>query len=126
MAASKAGLLTDKPMHLTQLEAFALTLAVESVAAAVLAPAFKITRTRAILSACLGSTFTHPLLWYGFYRVYPYLGAPTVPALEALVIVAEAPFYRVIAKTRWDESFLLSVLVNAASWWTGELIYALS
>ena len=113
-------------MHLTQLEAFGLTLAVESAAAAVLAPAFKISRARAIASACLGSSVTHPLLWLVYYPVHGYFGAWTTPVLETFVMAAEAPFYRVIAKSKWDVSFLLSVLVNAASWWAGEIIYSLS
>ena len=112
-------------MHLSQLEAFALTLAVESVTAVALAPAFQISRTRAVLSAVLASTLTHPLLWYSFYKVYAVLGALTTPSLEALVIVAEAPFYRFVGKAKWTEALLLSLLVNAASWAAGEVIYAL-
>ena len=112
-------------MHLTQLEAFAITLGVESIAAAALAPAFRVKPHLAILSAVLGSTFTHPVVWYGFYKLYPVLSVATVPALETFAIAAEAPFYRVLAKVKWTEAFLLSVLVNTASWWTGELIYAL-
>ena len=112
-------------MHLSQLEAFGITLAIESIAAIALAPAFRIKRHRAVLSAVLGSTLTHPIVWYGFYQLYPHLGVGTVPALETFAIVAEAPFYCVLAKVKWTEAFLLSVLVNAASWWTGELIYAL-
>jgi hypothetical protein len=112
-------------MHLTWLEAFAITLGVESIAATALAPAFRIKRHQAVLSAVLGSTLTHPIVWYEFYQLYPYLGVGTVPVLETFAIVAEAPFYRVLANVKWTEAFLLSVLVNAASWWTGELIYAL-
>jgi len=113
-------------MHLTQLDAFAITLAVEAIAAAGLAPAFKIERARAALSGVSGSAFTHPVLWWAFPQVYAHLGAATTPTLEVLVMIAEAPFYRVLAKVNWTEAFLLSVLVNAASWWMGELIYALS
>ncbi|MBI1212938.1 MAG: hypothetical protein GC190_15860 [Alphaproteobacteria bacterium] len=112
-------------MHLTQLEAFGLTLAVESVAAVALAPVFRISRGRAVLSAVLGSSLTHPLLWYSFYKVYPLTGSLTTPVLEAFVILGEAPFYRVIAKAPWVEALLLSLLINAASWAAGELIYAL-
>ena len=112
-------------MHLTQLEGFGVTLAVESVAAIALAPSFQISRGRAVLSAILGSSVTHPLLWLTFYKVYPLLDAATTPVLEAVVMLAEAPFYRFLAKARWLEALLLSVLVNAASWAAGELIYAL-
>ena len=112
-------------MHLTQLEAFGLTLAVESVTAVALAPAFQISRGRAALSAVAGSALTHPVLWYVFYKVYALLGDLTTPTLEALVFLAEAPFYRVIAKAKWTEALLLSLLINAASWAAGELNYAL-
>jgi hypothetical protein len=64
-------------MHLTQLEAFALTLAVESVTAVALAPAFRLSRGRAVLSAVAASTVTHPLLWLVFYKVYAVLGSLT-------------------------------------------------
>jgi hypothetical protein len=110
---------------MTQLEAFALTLAVESVTAVALAPAFQISRGRALLSAVAGSSLTHPLLWYYFYTVYAVMGPLTTPSLEALVILAEAPFYRVLATRKWTEALLLSLLINAASWAAGELIYAL-
>jgi hypothetical protein len=112
-------------MHLSWLEAFGLTLAVESVAALSLAPAFQISRRLAVLSAVLASTATHPILWYTFYTVYAVLGAVTTPALEAVVILAEAPFYRFIARVGWLDALLLSLLINAASWAAGELIYAL-
>ena len=112
-------------MHLTQLEAFGLTLTVESVAAVALAPAFRIARWNAVASAVLGSSLTHPLLWYSFYKVYAVLDVYTTPVLEAFVILAEVPFYRVLAKAKWEEAFLLSLLINAASWAAGEVIYAL-
>jgi len=112
-------------MHLTQLEAFGLTLAVEAIGAIALAPAFQIKRRDAMLAAVIGSTMTHPQVWLWFYTLYDILGRGTTPAIEALVIIAEAPFYRFLAGARWSEAFLLSLLINAASWWSGELIYAL-
>ena len=112
-------------MHLTQLDAFALTLTVESLTAVALAPSFQLTRGRAALSAVAASTVTHPVLWAVFYDVYAVLGAVTTPALEAVVILAEAPFYRYLAGAKWTEALLLSLLINAASWAAGELIYAL-
>ena len=112
-------------MHLTQLEAFGVTLAVESIGAIALAPAFAIKRKDAVLAALIGSTMTHPQVWLWFYPLYDRLGALTTPAIEAAVIIAEAPFYRYLAGALWTEAFLLSLLINAASWWAGEAIYAL-
>jgi hypothetical protein len=48
------------------------------------------------------------------------------PLLEACVIAAEVFAYRIVATPRWDEAALLSVMANAASWWGGEAIYALT
>lgn len=112
-------------MPLTQLEAFGLTLAVESLAAIALAPAFRIKRKDAVLAAVLGSTMTHPQLWYWFYQIYDTLGRGTVPVLEAFVVLGEAPYYRFLAGARWSHAFILSLLINAASYGAGELIYAL-
>ena len=112
-------------MHLTQLDAFGLTLAVESLGAMALAPAFQLKRRDAVLAAVVASTMTHPQVWLWFNTLYAQFGDLTTPYIEAAVFVAEAPFYRYLAGARWTEAFLLSLLINAASWWAGELIYAL-
>lgn len=112
-------------MHLTQLEAFGLTLGVEALAAVALAPSFGLKGREAAFAGVIASTLTHPQVWLWYYELYRLTGALTTPAMEALVIVAEAPFYRYIAGARWTEAFLLSLLINAASWWAGEVIYAL-
>lgn len=110
---------------MTQLEAFALTLAIEAVVAALLARPFAKPWQRMSLSAVAASCVTHPILWAIYYDVYAVTQWATTPLLEAAVIVAEAPAYRLIGRARWTEALLLSLLVNAASWWAGELIYAL-
>jgi hypothetical protein len=110
----------------TQLEAMALTYAIEAAVAAALAPAFG----RAVLwcaaGAVAGSTVTHPILWAVFYDVQAAYGPLSTPALEGAVMAAETIAYRALATPRWDEAALLSVLANAASWWIGELIHALT
>ena len=111
---------------MTQLEAMALTFAIEAVVAAALAPAFARSSFRCSAAAIVGSAITHPILWAIFYSVHNVLGPITTPTLEFVIMAAEAPAYRILATPRWNEAALLSVLANAASWGAGELIYALN
>jgi hypothetical protein len=113
-------------MILTQIEAMGLTLVIEGVAAFALAPVLGLRPAACALSAVAGSTVTHPILWAVFYSVHAVLGPLTTPILEAIIFLAEAPFYRGIARTKWDDALLMSLLVNAASWGAGEAIYALA
>ena len=82
--------------------------------------------TLAALSGLLASLVTHPILWAIFYPVEAAVGPLTTPLLEMLVFLAEAPAYRYIARSSWDTALLMSLLVNAASWAAGELIYSLA
>lgn len=111
---------------MTQLEAMALTYALEASVAAALGPAFGRNALMCAAAAIAGSTVTHPILWAVFYDVQAAYGDLATPVLEACVIVAEVFAYRVLATPRWDEAALFSVLANAVSWWGGELIYALT
>ncbi len=113
-------------MTLTQLDAFALTLAIEAATAAALGPALKLGPLRCALAAVAASTVTHPILWGIHPYTYGYFGAFTTPVLEVAVIAAETPFYRLLATPRWIDAALLSLIANAASWGAGELIYALA
>lgn len=110
----------------TQLEAMALTYALEAAVAVALGPAFGRNAWMCAAAAIAGSTVTHPILWAVFYDVQAAYGDIATPVLEACVIVAEVFAYRVLATPRWDEAALFSVLANAVSWWGGELIYALT
>jgi hypothetical protein len=110
---------------LTQLEAMGLTLLIEAATAAALAPIFARGAIACAAAAIIASCITHPILWAVYYDAHDVLGTLTTPVLEAAVIAAETFVYRAVATPRWDEAALLSVLVNAASWGAGELIYAL-
>ena len=113
-------------MTISQIEAMGLTLVIEGVTAAGLAPLFRLDRASCILSAMLASTLTHPILWAVFYPSQALFGTLTTPVLEIFVFLAEAPAYRLLTKCRWDDALLFSLLANAASWAAGELIYALA
>jgi hypothetical protein len=77
-------------------------------------------------AAAVAGARSRTILWAVFYDAQAAFGPLVTPMLEAVVIVAEAVAYRVLATSRWDEAALFSVLANAASWWGGEAIYALS
>lgn len=110
-------------MTLTQTEAMALTLVIESAVAASMAIAYRRTAWLCAAAAVLGSCVTHPILWAVFHDVAAVLGNATTPALETVIIAAETLAYRAIATTRWDEALLFSFVANFASWFAGELIY---
>jgi hypothetical protein len=117
---------TLKGAALTQIEAFALTLLIEAAVSACLAWRLALSPLTCALAALAASSFTHPTLWAVFADASTILGAWTTPLLEAVIMAAETPFYRAIAAARWRDAALLSILVNAASWGAGELIYALT
>ena len=109
---------------MTQLEAMALTFAIEAPVAALLAIWFARKPLLGAGAAIAGTTITHPILWAVYYSARTALGALTTPILEGVIIAAETLGYRAIATPRWDEAAVLSLLANAASWGAGELIYA--
>lgn len=110
-------------MTLTQIDAMALTLIIEATVALSIARLFGVSAASAALSAMLGSSLTHPTLWWVFYPAQTVLGALTTPVLEIAVFLSEATFYKFIAPTQWSTAILMSLLVNAASWGAGEIIY---
>lgn len=112
-------------MKLSQLEAYALTLAVETAVAALLGARFGAKSRQSALAAFAGSALTHPPFWFAAYWFYPLLKGFAVPLLEAVVIAVEAVGYRVLATPCWQAALLLSALVNAASWLIGAGLYAL-
>lgn len=109
---------------MTQLDAFALTILIEGAAALFLGRLLRTSPSSCALAAVIGSALTHPVLWTIYHDVRPVLGNLTTPVLEVAVFMAEAPVYRMLAVRRWDDALLLSLLVNAASWLAGEIIYA--
>ena len=111
---------------MTQLEAMALTFAIEAPVAALLSLGLVRAPLRCAAAAILGTAITHPILWAVFYSATKVLGALTTPILEGVIIAAETLAYRAVATPRWEEAALFSVLANAASWGAGELIYAMT
>lgn len=111
---------------MTQIDAFALTLIIEGCAALAVGRALGLQMSACALAAMLGSMLTHPVLWMVFHDVHAVVGPLTTPLLEMAVFLAEAPVYRLVAGCRWIDALLASLLVNAASWGAGEVIYALA
>jgi len=110
-------------MTLTQTEAMALTLVIESAVAAGMGRAYGLTIWLCAAAAVVASCITHPTLWAIYHDAYQLLGTATTPALETVIIAAETLAYRAIATKRWDEALLFSFAANFASWFAGELIY---
>lgn len=109
-------------MHLSQLQAYGLTLAIEGAAAFLIAPRFAVSRRRAAAAAILGSAASHPVFWNAVYWLYGILGRFTVPLLEGVVVAAEALAYRALATRSLTRAFALSFLANLASYVTGVVL----
>jgi hypothetical protein len=112
-------------MVLSQLQALAITLAVEGAVAGLAGPRFGASRRRAAGAAIGGSLVTHPFVWLGILEFYPQYGPATIPVFEAAAMAVEALGYRLIATRRWQDAIILSVMANAASWGLGAVLQRL-
>lgn len=102
-------------MRSGQLEAWAVTLVVEGLAAAALAPAFGLAPSRAARAAVAGSLCSHPIVWWLFFELDGFRHYWTVFAVvEGFAVLSETPFYR-LAGASWPKALLISFLVNASS-----------
>lgn len=98
-----------------QLDAWALTLVVEGLVAALIARRFGITPSRAARAAIAGSLTTHPFVWWAHFQLIHTCGYwPTLGLIECIAVFGEAPFYR-LAGASWGRAVVISLLVNAAS-----------
>jgi hypothetical protein len=103
-------------MYPGQAEAWALTLGIEGVAAAVLGLSAGRAWWRGTLAAVLGSLVSHPIVWAAFFAWRAEYSYWTLFAgLEAFAVLSETPFYRFLAKVSWPVAFALSLTVNAIS-----------
>jgi hypothetical protein len=109
---------------MTQLEAMALSLALEAPVAAAAAWAWRLAPWRAALAAVGGTLATHWPLWRVFASAAAAVGYwPAVVLLEAAVTLVEAVGYRLLLRRRWRVAVVLSLLANAASTALGLVIY---
>ena len=106
-------------MVVSQLQALAITLAVEGSIAALAGARLGASRLRAAAAAVGGSLITHPFVWLGILEFYPVHGPIIVPLFEAGAVAVEAVAYRLIATRRWRNAIILSVTANLASWGLG-------
>jgi hypothetical protein len=113
-------------VRLSQLEAYALTLAIEGAAAFLLAPYLGMKRRPAALAAIVGSALSHPVFWSAALGLTPLLGRLTVPLLEGVVVAGESLAYRGLATTSWRKALALSLLANLASYLTGLVLAELA
>jgi len=98
-----------------QLGAWALTLAVEGVVAALIARRFGLAPSRAARAAVAGSLVTHPFVWWAHFQlIYDHGYWTTLALVECIAVFGEAPFYR-LAGASWPRALIVSLLVNASS-----------
>lgn len=112
---------------LSQLAALLLSVLVEAaVAAALLAGLHWGSPGRGALAATVGTLATHWAVWAFMRPVTEAVGYwPALAIVEGLVVLAEAPAYRLIARQPWPRALLLSLLANVASTGVGLIYYAL-
>lgn len=109
-----------------QLAAWGLTLVVEGIVAALLAPRFGLERSRAARAAIAGSLVSHPIVWWAYFRLIGDYGYwPAFAIIEAFAVLSETPFY-VLAGASWPRALAISFLVNASSVAAGFAVNALS
>lgn len=98
-----------------QLGAWALTLAVEGIVAALIARAFGVEPSRAARAAVAGSLLTHPFVWWAHFQlIFDHGYWTTLALVECIAVFGEAPFYRLAGAT-WPRALAMSLLVNASS-----------
>jgi hypothetical protein len=104
---------------MTQWTAFAISLVSESLTAALLA--FALWRQARIaglaaLSALVGTSLTHPIVWPMALYLYSKIGyEPGFIAVETFAILAEWLIYRFLTRASWFWSFGLSLVANGVS-----------
>lgn len=111
-------------MELTQIQAFLLsTLTEAAVGAGLLALTRKAAVWRGVGAAVLGTALTHPVLWAVFSAIESRTGYwPALAMLEALVVLAEAGVWRIIALPQWRSALLFSLAANVSSFAAGLFI----
>jgi hypothetical protein len=76
------------------------------------------------LAAAVATAVTHPQLWEAAMWAYPRFGYwPSIVALEALVVVAEALLIQWMAKLALHRALAVSLAANAASCAVGLTIF---
>jgi hypothetical protein len=104
---------------MTQWTAFAISLVSEALTAALLA--FALWRQArlaglAALSAIVGTSLTHPIVWPLALYLYSKIGYwPGFVAVEAFAILSEWLVYRLLTRASWFWSLVLSLVANGVS-----------
>jgi len=114
---------------MSQAVALALTLVIETAAAALWWASARVSRPplgRLLLTAVCVSLLTHPLAWWANHALVGELARWTrVGVIEAGVVLAEALLYLVLVPLSRARAFTLSLLANATSFGLGLVILAL-
>jgi len=103
------------------LAAYCLTLAVELPVASWLLRSED--RVKPALAALLGTSCTHPLLWFVWLRLFDDYWLYIVSG-EAAVVLLETVGYRFLVGIGWRRALGVSALVNAASYLAGVVFWS--
>lgn len=114
---------------MSQLEALALSILIESAVAAFLCHRWGLGGPRGWLlgieAAALGTVLTHPGVWHGVLWASPRVGYATAVAVaEVGAFLVEAVFYRALGSLSWRDGLRVSLAANAASFGFGLFLYA--
>lgn len=112
---------------MSQLEAFLLTFVLEVPVALLIARFVKAELKWVLVAALLGTTITHPILWFlndgDALRFLP--PWPRILALEVAATLVEGAVYFGVARMKPAVAWGTSLAANATSFGLGLVIYAL-
>ncbi len=110
---------------MTEAEALLFSIAIEVPVAALVAAATRwAVPWRAGLALAIATGVTHPQLWALALLAYPRFGYwPSILALEAAVVLAEAAIAGFVLGLRPYRALLLSLAANGASFVVGKLVF---
>lgn len=98
------------------LAAYCISIGIEApFAAFLLRP---VSRFTPALAAMLGTSLTHPTLWFGWSKLFDNYWLYILTG-EAAVVLAETVVYRLVVGVGWRRALGVSALVNAASYLAG-------
>lgn len=107
-------------LPMNQIGTMVLSMAAEATVAYALAKFLTVTSWRAAVTAALATAMSHPLAWFSALALYPRMQFWHVAIiLKALIVLAEAPLYLLLAGTTIKASVALSLLANMVSFTVG-------
>jgi len=83
-------------------------------------------KVKLLVAIVLGNLITVPLVWFFFFEVGVGLIWLVVPLSQVSAVIIEAVIIKnFVKKLKYPEAFIISVLINVASYLTGEIYFSL-